>query len=216
MPPDPQDRLVSPRRKERRHAILESARSLCRLIGYEAMTMDMVAARASVTKPTLYAYFDSKEDLAVEAFVEALEERLNLLAQLPTHLPTDVRFERILEYILEEKIGAEPTSFAFPGPPISTHPRFLEASQELVDAFVALLKEGQASGRANPKLDPDVVVHTYFTILTDPRLEGLVRSGKIEREATRETLFLLLTEAIRASPESAPSGETEVTSSSAR
>ena len=216
MPPDPQDRLATARRKERRHTILESARSLCRLIGYEAMTMDMVAARAHVTKPTLYAYFDSKEDLAVEAFVEALEQRLNLLAELPTDLSTDVRFERILRYVLNEKLSAESTSFAFPGPPISTHPRFLEAYQELIDAFVGLMREGQATGRANPKLNPEVVVHTYFTILTDPRLEGMVRSGAIDREATRETLFLLLTEALRASPESTPSGETEVTSSSAR
>ena len=203
MPPDPPDRYTSTRRKERRQIILESARSLCRLIGYEAMTMDMVAVRASVTKPTLYAYFEGKEELVVEAFVEALQQRLNLIAQIPPTLPTDVRFEMVLRYVLNEKIAAEPVSFAFPGPPISTHPRFIEASQELIDAFVALLKEGQSSGRANPKLDPDVVVHTYFAVLTDPRLEALVRSGAIEREATIETLFVLLTEAIRVPPEGA-------------
>jgi len=49
--------------------MLESARGLFAEVGYEAASMDLVAKTAGVSKATLYAHFDSKENL----FAEILE-----------------------------------------------------------------------------------------------------------------------------------------------
>jgi AcrR family transcriptional regulator len=71
--PDVCDTPQVPRRREQRrqareHVILEAAQELMEEHGYDAMTMDDLAARAGITKPTLYQHFPSKEEIAVRAY----------------------------------------------------------------------------------------------------------------------------------------------------
>ena len=56
-------------RSEREQAILEVAGQVFAEGGYERASMDRIASRAGVSKPLIYAYFDSKEGLYV-AYVE--------------------------------------------------------------------------------------------------------------------------------------------------
>lgn len=69
-------------RLERRSAILSAAGELFREKGYAA-TMDEIADRAELSKPTLYLYFRNKDDLyasiALEGF-EALKENFRHVA----------------------------------------------------------------------------------------------------------------------------------------
>jgi TetR/AcrR family transcriptional regulator len=60
------------RHAERRRLIMQSARSLLVLQGIENFTIAQVAAVASVSKPAVYYYFDSKEDLVYALSVEVL------------------------------------------------------------------------------------------------------------------------------------------------
>ena len=53
-------------RQERRDGILAAAKALFTRFGYRKTSMDEVARAARVTKPTVYAYFPSKEDLLTE------------------------------------------------------------------------------------------------------------------------------------------------------
>lgn len=71
-------------RKRERHAertrlILQSARSLLVVQGIENFTIAQVAATASVSKPAVYYYFDSKEDLVYALCREILEAEHVLL-----------------------------------------------------------------------------------------------------------------------------------------
>jgi TetR/AcrR family transcriptional regulator len=60
------------RHAERQRQILQSARSLLVLQGMENFTISQVAAVASVSKPAVYYYFDSKEDLVYALCLEVL------------------------------------------------------------------------------------------------------------------------------------------------
>jgi AcrR family transcriptional regulator len=60
------------RHAERRRLIMQSARSLLVHQGIENFTVAQVAAVASVSKPAVYYYFDSKEDLVCELSFEVL------------------------------------------------------------------------------------------------------------------------------------------------
>lgn len=63
---------------ERRARVLEAALRTFAELGFEAASMNSIAAAAGVTKPVLYDYFSSKEDL----FVAVLESvRDDLLAR---------------------------------------------------------------------------------------------------------------------------------------
>ena len=55
---------------ERRSQLLDAALALFSAEGFQAATMDSVAAEAGVTKPVLYQHFSSKRDL----FLELLRE----------------------------------------------------------------------------------------------------------------------------------------------
>ncbi|MCP3139766.1 TetR/AcrR family transcriptional regulator [Pyxidicoccus xibeiensis] len=56
-----------PRSEEAHGAILDAAISLIREVGYDALTMDAIATRASVGKATVYRRWSSKETLVAES-----------------------------------------------------------------------------------------------------------------------------------------------------
>lgn len=66
--PLPEPRLPGrPRSEAARRAILDAAIALIREVGYDALAMDAVAARAGVGKATVYRRWATKEALVVEA-----------------------------------------------------------------------------------------------------------------------------------------------------
>ena len=67
----PKRRPGRPRDAESHAAILRAAIALTREVGYDALAMDAVAARAGVGKATIYRYWSGKETLVAEA-VEAI------------------------------------------------------------------------------------------------------------------------------------------------
>lgn len=58
---------------ERKAALTDAALTVFAAVGYQAATMDTVAAHAGVTKPVLYQHFSSKHDL----FLDLLESVAN-------------------------------------------------------------------------------------------------------------------------------------------
>lgn len=59
---------------QKRLRILEAARRVCAREGYEAATMDAVAAEAHVSKGTLYNYFENKEHLFLSTLLQSYDE----------------------------------------------------------------------------------------------------------------------------------------------
>src|SRR5512133_3116708 len=60
------------RHAERRRLIMQSARALLVQQGIENFTIAQVAQVANVSKPAVYYYFDSKEDLVCELCLDVL------------------------------------------------------------------------------------------------------------------------------------------------
>src|ERR1700722_12194757 len=55
-------------RDEKRDAVLRMAMQMFLDEGYHRATLSEVAARLNITKPALYNYFHSKEDILVECY----------------------------------------------------------------------------------------------------------------------------------------------------
>lgn len=68
--------LGDEKRLERRRRILNAARDFVARVGYENVTMKGLAEAASVTAPTLYNTFGSKDELLYEAVLEHYEQLL--------------------------------------------------------------------------------------------------------------------------------------------
>jgi TetR/AcrR family transcriptional repressor of mexJK operon len=70
------DLCPPPKPSRKREAILDAARSCFLEQGYAAASMDMVAARAAVSKATIYAHFAGKDDLFAAVIHRRCEREL--------------------------------------------------------------------------------------------------------------------------------------------
>ena len=188
-------------REERQNAILDAARDLVVEIGYDAMTMDALAARAGVTKPTLYAHFPNKEAIAVGSILRRLRIALAYIRDQDPSVSPLTRLEAQFRWALISKFiqcsvpyGNAPTAV------FRNHPEYLDLFTELVDRQRTLIEEGQRVGEINPDLNARAVVQAFLSVLRDPESVELVRSGQVPGEALVQTLLTLLIKPLRREP----------------
>ncbi|ACA15626.1 transcriptional regulator, TetR family [Methylobacterium sp. 4-46] len=102
------------RRKEARPGeILDAAFEEFARRGYAATRLDDVAARAGITKGTIYVYFPSKEDLFVATFKEMVRPTMENIAAL-THAPQGTamdilraHFRFVYDHMVADRRGRE-------------------------------------------------------------------------------------------------------------
>jgi AcrR family transcriptional regulator len=152
-------------RAEREREMLRAAAEVFGERGYSGASMDEIAARAGITKPMLYSYFDSKDGLFAacgEAAAALLTERVRDAAA-QRELPPDQRLWRgllsVFEFIGEHRelwfaFNAPGTNAAPPGAgEIAAHGR--RAMNELLEEVLmaGAISEGvapEAAGEAAP------------------------------------------------------------------
>lgn len=81
---------------EKRRAMLDAAVAEFRALGYQAASMDAVAAAAGVSKRTLYNHFPSKEVL-FRSLAEEMAKRVSLFSRLDYRPDVPIRVQ-LLEY----------------------------------------------------------------------------------------------------------------------
>ncbi len=86
------------RSEKARQAVLEAADNLLVELGFAALTVEAIAAKAGVGKQTIYRWWKSKTDVLLEAFLDDAAQHLNppdtgkLEADLSHHLHQCARF----------------------------------------------------------------------------------------------------------------------------
>ena len=76
-------RPLSPTQAATRRRLLDAARDLATVGGYEAVGMRNVAAHAGVSAPTAYLYFSSKDHLLVDVLVDLVGHTTATLSTRP-------------------------------------------------------------------------------------------------------------------------------------
>ena len=62
-------------KENRKNSILKVARKLFFERGFKSVTVDLIAAKAEVSKGSIYLYFDSKEEIYTQILISANIER---------------------------------------------------------------------------------------------------------------------------------------------
>src|ERR1700710_1983441 len=94
------------------NAILDATRRVIAERGPEKFTMSAIATAAGVSRPTLYRWFPTKDELL--AAITAYEEEqfdLGLHAVIDAHRSPAKRLDAVLRYVvtyLDELVGADP------------------------------------------------------------------------------------------------------------
>src|SRR5260370_278152 len=176
----------------REQAIVAAVNRLLATKGYDAMTVDEVAAEAGMAKASLYKLFTSKEELAGAALVGGLGRAPALVggprgtaapaaAARPPGRPPG-----------QPKAGARrgmPTQREGEMPSLPAQNSNLSASLQSNDAYmdrlIALsnrlsiwITEAQTSGQLQPALPAELVLYTLFARACDPVVALLKESGQ--------------------------------------
>ena len=94
----------------RERAIVEAVNRLLAEKGFEAMTVDAVAADVGIAKASLYKHFKSKEDLAAAAMIGVLDRALELIETLQRRSPTSPpreRLEAVTRWAMQAQLAGE-------------------------------------------------------------------------------------------------------------
>lgn len=179
-------------------AILDAAAELFESVGYDAVTMEAIARRAEVGKPTLYRWWKNKAALAHEV----------MLARTDSLLFVDSgSLERDLQAFVEQTVrffdGAlVQAAWAGAIAELRADP---EAWQSAYDTFTrpatehlrVVLDKAVARGECRPDVDPD----TVFDTITGACMSRLLTPGRRRARKTRvEALVALVLRGVRATP----------------
>ncbi len=151
---------ATPRSSKRRELILaellDKATELFAEKGYEATSLQDIAVAVGVSRPALYHYLRSKEDLLVmlaKQMSHKLAELLEQLRRRPDVTPLE-KVRQLTELLARER-AQRPEQFrildrtenTLPEPAATEH---LEAKRRIVRELVTIIEEGIAAGQMHP------------------------------------------------------------------
>jgi AcrR family transcriptional regulator len=189
---------VTARREAKRKQVLAAARELFLERGFEGATTDAIAARAGVSKETLYRYHRSKEALLVAVMREMVVE--GFLAPATVALPPaatrrdlEGALLRIVEQALDRLLDpAYQTLVRLALAESGRRPHLGELFRARVpeagsEALRAFLEDARRRGLLRADLDPRLAARVLIgPVLTWGLLDGLLRASL--RRPPRETL----------------------------
>ena len=161
----------------REDAIVQAVNRLLAERGYEAMTVDAVAAEVGIAKASLYKHFPSKEDLAAAAMVLVVRRAQTFLDTLPDDASPMQRLRSVVEWTLRTKLGGEmpllPSQNSALRSALMAHPGYLAGLADVSARLTGWIMAAQASGGLNAGLPPQVVLYTVYARACDPVLDYL-------------------------------------------
>ncbi len=166
----------------REDAIIRAVNRLLAEKGFEAMTVDMIAADVGIAKASLYKHFPSKEDLAAAAMVSVMRRAQALLLKLETAARPIDQLRAVVSWALELKLMGEMPSLPSQNSTLRTtliaNKDYMDGLMDVSDRLGAWIEAAQRDGSLNPKLPPIAVLYTLFARACDPVVEFLKMGGQ--------------------------------------
>ena len=137
----------STHKEKTRTRIVEVARTLFNIHGFHGVTIDMVMAKAGLTRGGFYNHFSTKEDLfcaAVSSFLMGRGARWRHEAGINAMNPdSDAALQMIQSYLSDAHLGAvqdQCPMIALPSDVARASPEVRAAFQQLLTAMVGLMQ----------------------------------------------------------------------------
>lgn len=202
-----------------RKRIIETSAALFNQRGYEGCSLNAIMDATGLEKGGIYRHFESKEELAAEAFDYAWNATMALrtdgIDDIPDHV--DRLKEHVARFAYRSGIpGGCPllntAVDADDGNPVLRE-RVRKALRGWQERLRNILEDGIAKGTVNPEIDPAEVANHMIA-----NLEGGIVIARLERSDTplrnvRERLTKYLDQKVRAPQSAAKSSLTKLLSS---
>lgn len=172
--------------KAREEAIVQAVNRLLAEKGFDAMTVDEVAAQVGIAKASLYKHFASKEDLAAAAMVRVLRLAQAFVETVPDTLPPVDKLRRVVRWMLGVKLAGDMPSLPNQNSSLRAallgHQDYMDTLISVSDTLGEWIEASQAAGELNPALPAIAVLYTLYARACDPVLEFLKMSGTLTDE----------------------------------
>ncbi len=166
--------------KLREDVILREVNALLAEKGYDLMTVDEVAARVGIGKPSLYKHFESKEALAAAAMVRLLERTREAIDAQPPEAPALDKLKGVVRWALREHLQGQmpslPSTRSALRESLVKHPGYVDLLIEVSDRLGGWIEEARRR-KDLARLPPEVVLYTLFARACDPVSDYLKLSG---------------------------------------
>jgi AcrR family transcriptional regulator len=168
--------------KVREDAIVQAVNRLLAEKGFDAMTVDEVAAKVGIAKASLYKHFASKEALAAAAMVRVLQRALQTIEAQAAQAEASAfeRLRAVTRWTLQVQLAGEMPSLPSQN---STLRATLIADKEYVNLVMEVserlgqwIVQAQQDGAMTSRLPPEVILYTLFARACDPVL-GFLKAG---------------------------------------
>ena len=161
----------------REDAIIQSVNRLLAEKGFDAMTVDQVAADVGIAKASLYKHFPSKEDLAAAAMVSVMRRAQAFLDDLPMESAPIDKLRSVVSWTMRLKLAGEMPSLPSQNSSLRTtlmgNKDYIDGLMDVSDRLGAWIEAAQKQGMLNPKLPAIAVLYTLYARACDPVLEFL-------------------------------------------
>jgi AcrR family transcriptional regulator len=196
---------------ERRQEILHAAQAVFNAKGYAEATVGEIAAKASISKGSIYNYFGGKDDLFAAVFAEALgpdHTEVDDLASL--NVPASEKLQRFLDYVFEQL-----ETFTRSGRLVMELWSVATKRSELNEAMAgvhahwrahirAILEEGVWSGEFGTHFDPRIagslIWATINGIMVQAMFDRETKAGEHSLASLKRGLLAALSAWSRTSP----------------
>jgi AcrR family transcriptional regulator len=166
----------------REDAIIVTVNRLLAEKGFDAMTVDEVAAQVGIAKASLYKHFPSKEDLAAAAMVRVMRRAQAYLAALPDGMAPLDKLRAVVRWTMELKLAGEMPSLPSQNSSLRAtligNADYMNGLIEVSDQLGAWIEAAQEQGLLNPQLPAIAVLYTLYARACDPVLEFLQMGGQ--------------------------------------
>jgi len=155
-----------PRSAQSHQAILQAALELLAEVGFAAMSMDAIAARAGVGKTTIYRRYASKEELVADA-IESIREEIVIPDTGNLQSDIDTLIQNAAQITLNP-IGRQTVAMIISS--ASSNPQFAQIYwtkylQPRRKAFAVVLERAKARNEIQANLDSDLIFDTMSGIM---------------------------------------------------
>jgi AcrR family transcriptional regulator len=168
--------------KLREDAIVATTNQLLASKGYDAMTMDDVAAAVGVSKGLLYKHFPSKESLAAAAMVRLLDAALEYLGSLPADMRAIGKLRASLAWALRMRAEGGLPLLPSASPVLRQHllgqGDYVARLWRLNLTASGLVSQAQRDGDLRDDLPAEVLLHVFYARTCDPAFDFLRDTGR--------------------------------------
>jgi AcrR family transcriptional regulator len=199
-PPSPWMPFESRRRArdEKREAVLRTAVQLFLERGYHRATLNEVAERLNITKPALYNYFRSKDEILFECWVLGQERVDDMIAEIDSAGGTGlVRLQKLVRAyatVMATDFGASLVRFD-PRDMNDRNSKFVRIAKKSIDGT---FRQYISAGIADGSIKPCDVKLSAFAIAGSLNWIGhwYRRDGKLDADTVADEFAIQLTEGL--------------------